>query len=53
MLDDKFLAQANNLLKEAKEKLLFGLDDDGQPKCSMSELIDFWDRVNAHLKETN
>lgn len=52
MMDDEYLKEANELLKEGRKKLLFEVDDDGEPKCTILELMNFWDRVNAHLEKT-
>lgn len=41
------------VLKEVRQRLLIDIDDKGEPKSSMSELIKMWDNVNNILKYNN
>jgi hypothetical protein len=38
------------LLTEIRFKLLVDIDQDGEPRSSMAELLEMWDKVNKALK---
>jgi len=40
---------SHNLLRELKYIYLINVSDDGQPKASINEIIDLWNRVNSEL----
>lgn len=41
---------SHRLLRELRKTYLVNLDNDGQPKASMAEIMDLWDRVNRELQ---
>lgn len=40
-----------NLLRELRQTYLVNVDDEGQPKASIMEILDLWDRVKEEIKE--
>lgn len=46
-----FIADVSHrLLRELRQMYLVNVDDDGQPKASIVEIMDLWDRVNRELQ---
>ncbi len=40
------IEKKNTLLKEIRLRLLYDIDEDGQPKSSMVDLLKMWEKVN-------
>jgi hypothetical protein len=45
----KELEEAVELLTEVRQRLLIDLDDNGEPRSSMADLMQMWDKVNKVL----
>ena len=41
---------SHRLLRELRQMYLVNVDDGGQPKASIAEIMDLWDRVNRELQ---
>ena len=48
--NDFIADESHRLLRELRQTYLVNLDDDGQPKASMQEIMNLWDRVNRELQ---
>ena len=42
-------SEAVELLTEVRQRLLIDLDDNGEPRSSMADLMQMWDKVNKVL----
>ena len=41
---------SHRLLRELRQTYLVNVDNDGQPKASINEIMDLWGRVNRELQ---
>lgn len=46
---DEYASEPLALLREVRQRLLFGLDGEGEIASSMTDLMDMWERVNNVL----
>ena len=42
--------KSHRLLRELRQMYLVNIDDGGQPKASIAEIMDLWDKVNRELQ---
>jgi len=48
---DEKIASSSELLKTARKFYVLEINDDGEPKASLSEIIGFWRKVDKILEE--
>ena len=45
------IEEAKKLLTEIRQRLLFDVDENGEPRSSMVELMEMWVKVNDFLNQ--
>ena len=45
------IEEAKQLLTEIRQRLLFDVDENGEPRSSISELMSMWFKVNDFLNQ--